>query len=455
LYMPAIGSGLSAQPVVYVGLDSGNRIVRCDPAAFPGLMAVTDSTEPTAPTDCTGFAWLDLRSGWARFQLHHSLDAEMAPFMIHDIPRECIAVLRSAPPFMGDTLAFAAGESARTVQCLLMRFFGPQAAPQRMPTSHVEFADGLPAIDLVSDVVIRAGQRLSFSGHGGTLRVGNWQIQVHRGGSLNLTRLSVAESLVSSAAVIEGVAVFANSSFVDCTARLNAVSEDGLESRGGAISVLGGGRLEMQYCNMRRNTVCGGFICIGGALMVSAASASALVDTELSSNVAIGGRNGAFGGAISVRDGSSLRLVRSMLVRNVADGRNGDSSVAYGGAVFISGDGSVGEVDESELVDNVATAALTYPQGGAVYVEGGARLLLTMSKVNRNVAEGGDYTYCPSGGAICLDGAAGDIVDCELLENVVRSGRYANAGTAPQPRPCVPSPLHCTNDVRRCNRPAS
>jgi hypothetical protein len=451
LYMPAIGSGQSAQPVVYVGLDSGNRIVRCDPAAFPWLMVVTDSTEPAAPTDCTGLFWLDLRTGLARLQLHPSLDAELAPFMIHDIPSECNAVLRSAAPVVENTLAFGAGESARTVQCWLMRFFGPQAAPQSMQVSHVEFSDGLPAIDLVSDMVIRAGQRLSFSGHGGTLRVGKWQVQVHGGGSLNLTRLGVAGSLVSSAVVIEGVATFANSTFVDCAARLNAVSWDGLESRGGAISVVGGGRLGMQHCSMRRNTVQDGFKCRGGALMVSGASAAALVDTELSSNVAIGGRYGAFGGAISVRDGSSLRLERSTLARNVADGNNEDSSFVCGGAVFISGEGSVGEVSESEIVDNVATATLTFLQGGAVSVEKGARLLLTTSKVNRNVAEGGDYTYYPAGGAIYLEWGAGEIVNCELLENVVRGGKYANAGIAPHPRTCVPSPLHSTTDVHRCS----
>jgi hypothetical protein len=100
--------------------------------------------------------------------------------------------------------------------------------------------------------------------------------------------------------------------------------------------------------------------------MVAAASAAELVHTEVSSNNAIGGRIGAFGGAISVRDGSSLRLVRSKLAWNVADGSNGDSSFAYGGAVYISGDGSVGEVSESEIVDNVARAALSYPLGGAI-----------------------------------------------------------------------------------------
>jgi hypothetical protein len=128
--MPAIGSGQSAQPVVYVGLDSGNRIVRCDPAAFPGLMVVTQSTQPDASNECSGFAWLDLRTG--QITLHPQFDTEPLPFLIHGIPSKCSVVLRSAPPVMGDTLVFASGESVGTVQCWLMRFFGPQAAPQSM-----------------------------------------------------------------------------------------------------------------------------------------------------------------------------------------------------------------------------------------------------------------------------------------------------------------------------------
>jgi hypothetical protein len=312
-----------------------------------------------------------------------------------------------------------------------MRFFGPQAAPQSMKVSHVDFADGLPEIDLVSDVVIRAGQRSSFSGHGGTLRVGKWQVQVHRGGSLELVQLIVAESLFSSAVVIEGVATFANSTFVDCTARLNAVSEDGLESRGGAVSVLGGGKLGMQHCSMRRNKVREGSKCCGGALIVSASSAAELVDTELSSNIAIGGRIAATGGAVCVRDNSSMKLVRSTLAQNVADGSNGSSSSAYGGAVFI-GDDSVGEVSESEIVENAAREALNFPTGGAFYVTNRARLVLTTSKVNRNVADGGGgYSHNPAGGAIYLYSSEGEIVNCDLLKNIVRGGKYANAGTNP------------------------
>ena len=51
LYVPEVGMGQSIRPVVYVGLDSGNRIVQCDPSAFPGLLVFAHSTEPDASTD--------------------------------------------------------------------------------------------------------------------------------------------------------------------------------------------------------------------------------------------------------------------------------------------------------------------------------------------------------------------------------------------------------------------
>ena len=436
LYMPVVGSGQPTQPVVYVGLDSGNRIMRCDPAAFPGLMAVAHSTRPGASSDCAGLAWLDLRTGQARLQLHPS-DVGTVPFVIHDIPSECSVVLRSAPPIVGDTLLFAGGASVRTVQCWLMRFFGPQAAPQSVRASQVDFSDGMQTIDLVSDVVIRAGQRLSLSSLGGTLRVGKHQVQVYRGGALEMMRLGVAESEFSSSIVVEGMAAFANSTFVGCYARFNVVSERGLESHGGAIAVMSGGRLGMQHCSMQRNQVRDGIECSGGALLLSASSSAEIVGTELRGNAAIGGKKGSYGGAVRVRGSSSLRLMRSVLARNVADGRNGASFYAYGGAVFIDG-GSVGEVRESEIVAHIARGALFGVSAGAIYVEG-SRLGLTMSNMNRNVAECGAYAL--GGGAVCAQySAVVEIVACELLANVVRGGQYANGGETPNVdiafRPC-------------------
>jgi hypothetical protein len=310
-----------------------------------------------------------------------------------------------------------------------MRFFGPQAAPQSVQVSHVEFADGMHTIDLVSDMVVRAGQRLSLSGHGGTLRVGKQQVQVHRSGALEMMRLGVADSEASSAVIVEGVATFTNSAFINCSARLNAVSERGLESHGGAIAVIGGGRLRMQHCSMRRNAVRDGVECSGGALLVSESSSAELAGTEISGNRAIGGRTRSFGGAVRVRDSSSFSFVRSTSAQNIADGSNGTSFYACGGAFYIDGD-SVGEFSDSEIVENVAREALAGPGGGAFYVAS-SRLVLVASKINRNTVEGGVYN--PLGGAICLDySSVSEIEGCELFENVARNGAYTNGGTGPQ-----------------------
>jgi hypothetical protein len=128
-----------------------------------------------------------------------------------------------------------------------------------------------------------------------------------------------------------------------------------------------------------------------------------------------------------------MKLLRSTLAQNVADGSKLSSSSANGGAVFI-GDDSVGEVSESEIVENAAREALNYPTGGAFYVTNGARLVLTTSKVNHNVADGGGggYSHNPAGGAIYLYLSEGEIVNCDLLKNIVRGGKFANAGTNPK-----------------------
>jgi hypothetical protein len=245
-----------------------------------------------------------------------------------------------------------------------------------------------------------------------------------------MMRLSVAESEASSAVVVEGVAAVANSTFVDCTARLNAVSEHGLESHGGAIAVIGGGILRMRHCSMRRNAVRDGVECSGAALLVSESSSAELDGIDLTNNIATGSWTGSYGGAVRVRSRSSLRLLRSMLARNVADGKNQTSLYAAGGAIFIDGS-SVAEINQSKIVDNMAISALVGPAGGALYVAG-SRMVIVMSMINRNIAE--DGVYLLAGGAIYLNTCTAEIVDCELLQNVARSGAYAEAGTCPQRR---------------------
>ena len=121
----------------------------------------------------------------------------------------------------------------------------------------------------------------------------------------------------------------------------------------------------------------------------------------------------------------------SMRRNTVRDGRECCGG-AYGGAVFIDGD-SVGEVSESEIVENVARDAFSFPAEGAFFVTNGARLVLTASKVNLNVADGcGGNCFNAAGGATYIySSSVVEIVNCELLENIVRGGEYANVGTDP------------------------
>jgi hypothetical protein len=151
-----------------------------------------------------------------------------------------------------------------------------------------------------------------------------------------------------------------------------------------------------------------------------------LVGTEVSGSNAIGGRAGSFGGAVRVRGSSNLKLVRSTLTQNSVDGSNGTSYYAYAGAVYIDGD-SVVHVSESEIVENVARAALSDSGAGAFYVDG-SRLVLALSKINRNVVEGRMYSQFMCAGAIYVYSSAIVITGCELLENVVLGGTYTEAG---------------------------
>ena len=61
---------------------------------------------------------------------------------------------------------------------------------------------------------------------------------------------------------------------------------------------------------------------------------------------------------------------------------------------------------ESEIVDNVAKAALAYPCSGAIYAIS-STLVLAMSKVNRDVVDGGGFG--PYGGAVYLSDSAAQI----------------------------------------------
>jgi hypothetical protein len=422
VYVSEAGSEQSTEPV-YIGLDSGNRIVQCNPLVFPGLLVLAQSTELRMRTDCAGFAWLELSSGQIRRKQEAGVGTEV--FVVHDVPSECSAILRSTPPIVNDVLMLAAGARPQVIACWLMRFFGPQLSPLSTQLSQVQFTEEHPLslkIHLISDVIVRADSRLSVSGRG-TLLVGKHQVQVRRGGALNVTRLAFAHSDTSSAFFIEGTAFFHDTSIANCHATTNVVTEGGMASKGGAMMVMNGGTLEMHHCTLRQNVVREGVECTGGALFVYNSSA-VLLKTELRGNVAIGGRQGSYGGAVRLSASSSLQLQRSIFAENAVDGQY-SSLYAYGGALHAD-ENSVVEINGTEIVANRARASLLYTDAGAMYVEN-SRFVLTTSKIHRNVAE--DSTMMTSAGAIDLANANAEITDCLLTENVARrSTRYTDAG---------------------------
>jgi hypothetical protein len=192
VYVSEAGSEQSTEPV-FIGLDSGNRIAQCDPLVFPGLLVLAQSTELRMRTDCAGFAWLELSSGQIRRKQEAGVGTEV--FVVHDVPGECSAILRSTPPIVNDVLRLGVGAEPLVIACWLMRFFGPQLSPLTAHISQVQFTEEPPLsleIHLISDVIVRADSRLSVSGRG-TLLVGRHQVQVRRG-VLHVTRLALTRT---------------------------------------------------------------------------------------------------------------------------------------------------------------------------------------------------------------------------------------------------------------------
>ena len=158
---------------------------------------------------------------------------------------------------------------------------------------------------------------------------------------LEMTRLGIAESVESSAVVVKGEALFANSTFVNCAVRLNALSENGQhgvsrwfhschtyvgESSGWRTASCDG-----TQCATDQNALEGRYSFLSPRWQSSPGPSSA-------ANMAMGGRISAYGAAVHVRDNSSLRMERSRLAGNVADGNNMTSIYAAAGAIYIDGD---------------------------------------------------------------------------------------------------------------------
>jgi hypothetical protein len=234
LFTPETGDGFFGQQV-FVGLDTSYRIYACDPADHPQLWAVSGSTDREHWKRCEGLLWLDFRNSQARSRLA-SEDGAAVPLVVYDNLGQCATVLRTPPPSSAGTLRFGPETAPETVACWLMRFFGPQAATGGSRTPRIISLPGeLPPVRLIADLVVRPGQTVPLIGGGNTLVVGKHQLRVQRGATLDLQRVTIAESAFASALVVAGGVFMTNCTVRDCVAQANSLSATGLESRGGGM----------------------------------------------------------------------------------------------------------------------------------------------------------------------------------------------------------------------------
>jgi hypothetical protein len=224
----------------------------------------------------------------------------------------------------------------------------------------------LGSVHLLTDIVLVRGRSLIVQGGNNTIILGSHQVRIEPNAVLTLEAVTVANSITSTAIAIEaGFVMLRNSTVCNCSVYMNALNADGLlESRGGAISVSAGGRLELD-------------------------------SVELHGNSAAEGEAQSAGGAISCTGGSSIVVVRSKLYGNVAH-RAGLASrdlygEASGGAIFLK-ESSLA-VTDSELFRNVARDGGYQSLGGAVYGCDGSSAIMRHSKLYENQVENGGLLF--------------------------------------------------------------
>jgi len=380
LYLPEPGDGFFGRQV-FAGLDTGSRIYACDPADHPQVWAVSGSTDRERWKRCEGLMWLDLRKSQARSRLA-SDDGAAVPLVVYDDLGQCAAVLDKPPPMSADTLRFGPGTAPETVACWLMRFFGPQAVGGGVPTvgggvptaprggvptapRTVSLSGGLSPVRLIADLVVRTGRDVQLLGGESTLIVGNHQLRVQTGATLDMQRTTLAASATASALVIAGGVSMTNCTVRKCVAHANSLSGYGLESRGGGMYVKSGGTVAALGCRLAGNAARDGSRASeGGAIFAGPSSSVKLVGSVLSLNVASGGTSGgACGGALMV-DRAAAAVEGTQLLGNGAMGGNG-------GAIGVTGPGAVLNISRSQLANNSAVSEVGAVFGGALFLRGG------------------------------------------------------------------------------------
>ena len=142
--------------------------------------------------------------------------------MLHDTASFCGDALQDMTHRQSE-LRFSRTSSPLAVACSLMRWFGPQAqADQRsVPARTIVLHEGIGAIELVADLIVH--RNMTIFGNGNTLKVGKHQLRVRGGAHLTIHRTIIADSVDSSAVIVEGRMTAILSTFTNNKASITAL----------------------------------------------------------------------------------------------------------------------------------------------------------------------------------------------------------------------------------------
>jgi hypothetical protein len=253
----------------------------------------------------------------------------------------------------------------------------------RLPSSVREF-------DLVTDVVVLANEhlRLESAAHVRlTLNVRGFRVE--KGGTLELHRLMLVDSLAGSAVFAQGTVQLSSCTFSRCVTGTNFVARfgEGLVPRGdggsehpsrgafllaigGAVFMYkGGARLKVIACTMEANAAKGSGVAAWGGAIGLFGGAARLEDSLFRANYAEGGVFTAMGGAAFAMY-AYAEVERANFTANEARGATqGGTQFSFGGALALQS--AEANITASGFVDNVCRAAHQTCSGGAIYIEYG------------------------------------------------------------------------------------
>ncbi len=331
-------------------------------------------------------------------------------------PEGCVP---SDPPRAGEMTVIDAQMSSREANCRLRQLFG-EASSSAFPT--VQFR--AQSFELTTDIEIGPGTSAKWIGETTDVMMGRHQIRVASTASLEVKGISFSRSAGGSAIVVHGQLRVEGGSFSECRASLNLLTDEGLQSAGGAILALAGSAVSLRGTSLTRCSVEGGeHSSLGGAICGLSGASVRMFYGVVEGNVARSGAVRSYGGAVYIHGGSMLE----------AQGTSFRSNVAQGGGEWSAG-GALYAREHSQIVmaggdvsSNVARGGVMYNSGGGVLVHSSSELNATGVSFNANLAEGGEHSSECAGISGWLSSVI-RLLESEVVNNAARGSDYASLG---------------------------